>query len=358
MNPAQGFLKLTPQRRKLVFEQTAAVYAINPVIVEKEFWVCWLLGVLFSIPELAPHIVFKGGTSLSKVFGVIDRFSEDVDLSVSPAFVGADPRLLDKGVSRTRRDKAMDEMQRQCNEATEKMIAPTLEALIQQFLGVPEGGGQWLSYELDAQAHSPVLNFHYPTTTPMDLPYVRRIVKLELGSLTDQQPTGRYPVKPWVAENYPALFEDWYCEVTALELARSFWEKATILHAEFHRPPEQPIPARYARHYADFACLLGHRDAVTYLADTALAACVVEWKSRVFPRGWARYDLARHGSFRLVPAPARYAELERDYTVMRPLFLHEPPSFAQVIEQLASAETVINDIEKTVKNADSPEIKS
>ena len=67
MNPAQGFLKLTPHRRKLVFEQTAAVYAINPVIVEKEFWVCWLL--------LAPHIVFKGGTSLSKVFGVIDRFS-------------------------------------------------------------------------------------------------------------------------------------------------------------------------------------------------------------------------------------------------------------------------------------------
>ena len=342
MNPAHNFLTLSAQRRGLVFEQASVTRAIDPVIVEKEFWVCWLLGVLFAIPELAPHVVFKGGTSLSKVFGVIDRFSEDVDLSVSPPFVGADPHLLDEGVSRTRRDKAMAEMQRLCGDKAEKVIAPLLEAALQGILGAPAGGGQWLSYELDTQAHSPNLYFHYPTTTSTDLAYVRRAVKLELGSLTDQQPTGRHPVKPWVAEDDPAIFNDWRCEVTALELGRSFWEKATILHTEFYRPAEQPLPDRYARHYADFACLLAHRDAEAFMGDKALAARVVEWKSRLFSRGWAHYDLARHGSFRFVPPLARHAELERDYKVMRPLFLHEPPSFAKVMEQLASAEKSIN----------------
>ena len=78
------------------------------------------------------------------------------------------------------------------------------------------------------------------------------------------------------------------------------------------------------------------------MADKALAARVVEWKSQLFSRGWAHYDLARHGSFRFVPQLARHAELERDYKAMRPLFLHEPPPFAKVMEQLASAEKSIN----------------
>ena len=74
MNPAAQFLSLEPQRRALVFEQAATQRAVDAMIIEKDFWVCWLLGVLFSQPALAPHFVFKGGTSLSKVFGVIDRF--------------------------------------------------------------------------------------------------------------------------------------------------------------------------------------------------------------------------------------------------------------------------------------------
>jgi predicted nucleotidyltransferase component of viral defense system len=84
------FLALPAERRLLAFEQTAAELAASSVMVEKDFWVCWLLGLLFADAELAPHLVFKGGTSLSKVYGVIDRFSEDIDLSLSPAFVGAD----------------------------------------------------------------------------------------------------------------------------------------------------------------------------------------------------------------------------------------------------------------------------
>lgn len=339
---AQAFLSLTPQRRALAFEQAATQRAVGAVIVEKDFWVCWLLAQLFSQMELAPHMVFKGGTSLSKVFGLIDRFSEDIDLSVSPTFVGADAEAFDALTTRTRRDAAISEMQRLCIVKTQDTIAPLLEATIRAALGTPPDNGQWLSYELDAQANSPVLRFHYPATQTTGFLYIPRNVKLELGSLTDQQPAGLHTIRPWVAEEFPAAFADWHCEVIALELARTFWEKATILHAEYHRPEEQPMPDRYARHYSDLARLLEHAEAPLFMADMTLCARVVDWKSRVFARAWARYDIARHGSFRLVPPPHRQAALAEDYAGMRPMFLREPLPFERLMEQLATAERTIN----------------
>ena len=81
-----SFLELPPSERRLYIEQGATRRNVSPVILEKDFWVCWLLGILFE-SEFAGSLVFKGGTSLSKVFGVIERFSEDIDLSLSPAFL-------------------------------------------------------------------------------------------------------------------------------------------------------------------------------------------------------------------------------------------------------------------------------
>ena len=98
------------------------------VILEKDFWVSWLLGLLFAQPELAPFLVFKGGTSLSKVFGVIDRFSEDIDLCLVPNFVGADAQGFDALTSRAKRDAAVLEMQRLCVAKVQQVVLPLLEA--------------------------------------------------------------------------------------------------------------------------------------------------------------------------------------------------------------------------------------
>lgn len=342
MNTALRFLSLTPERRALAFGQTAAQLAASSVMVEKDFWVCWMLGLLFADAELAPHVVFKGGTSLSKVYGVIDRFSEDIDLSLSPDFVGADEAAFEALASRTRRNATLTRMQEQCGECTREVVAPRLEEAIESQLGARPDGAPWLAYEEDTVARSPVLYFHYPTAEPTGFDYLRRAVKLELGSLTDQQPTGRHPVRPWVADQFPAAFADWNCVVTALELPRTFWEKATILHAEHHRPANQPMPDRYARHYADVARLLQHPQAAVMLADQGLCARVVEWKSRVFARQWARYDMAQPGSFRMLPPASRIDALTRDYIEMRPMFLTAPPPFDVVLAQLAAAEKTLN----------------
>lgn len=257
MSLAERFLALPPERRALAFEQAAAGRAGQAVVLEKDFWVSWLLGLLFAEPELAPHLVFKGGTSLSKVFGVIDRFSEDIDLCLVPGFVGADAAGFDALGSRVKRDAAVLEMQRLCAEKVKAVVQPLLEQAISQRLG-KASAGQWLRYELDSDAKSPIIYFGYPTTQRGGFAYVAREVKLELGTLTDQQPTERHPVRPLLADAFPALFEDWNSSVTALALQRTFWEKATILHAEFHRPLDSPTPDRYARHYFDMVKLQGH----------------------------------------------------------------------------------------------------
>ncbi len=337
-----AFATLSTEDRSLAIADAAVRTGVSTVILEKDFWVTWLLGLLFALPEVAAHLVFKGGTSLSKAYGVIDRFSEDIDLCLVPDFVGADAAAFDALDSRTRRDAAVLEMQQMCGIKTQEVVQPVLETGIRKALGEPQVGNAWLRYEVDAAARSPVIYFRYPAQEHAGFAYIQREVKLELGTLTDQQPTGRYPIRPLVADAFPALFGDWQCEVTTLALERTFWEKATILHSEFHRPPDQHMPDRYARHYSDMARLLEREDAARHLADAALCAHVVDWKSRVFPRAWARYDLARAGSFRLVPAESRRTALAQDYMAMQQMFIRTPPAFDQVLDRLARAEARLN----------------
>jgi hypothetical protein len=341
MNHAETFLALPLARRARAFEQAALGQAGQAVILEKDFWVSWLLGVLFTLPEITPHLIFKGGTSLSKVFGVIDRFSEDIDLCLVPDFVGADSAGFDALTSRVRRDAAIMDMQALCSAKAQTVLMPALDAALVSALGSP-AAGSWLRFEMDADAKSPIIYFAYPTTQGGGFDYLRREVKLELGTLTDQQPTGSYAIRPLLADAFPQLFDDWACNVTALELERTFWEKATILHAEFHRSEGSPTPTRYARHYFDMAKMLGHANASMYLADRAQCQRVVDWKSRVFARSWARYDLAAHGTFRLVPPAQRQGDLAQDYATMRPMFMTEPPPFAELMRVLTQAEATLN----------------
>jgi hypothetical protein len=327
------FLDLSVEERRLYFEQAALRRNVSAVLLEKDFWVCWLLGILFE-SEFAPSLVFKGGTSLSKVFGVIDRFSEDIDLSVAPEFL----ELPTAGTSRNQANRWMTAAEAACGVAVQKQIAPTLENAVTTVLG----RSMWFEFMTDPATHSPVLLFHYPSIQPPGFEYLRRSVKLEFGSLTEQQPTGRHPVRPFVAETLPDAFTDWRCEVVALEVERSFWEKATILHAEYHRPAERVTPDRFSRHYADTAALARHPAGAAAINQHDVRERVVAWKRQFFGSTWANYDLAKPGTFRLVPAPDRVPALRRDYEAMRDMYLTEPIPFEDVMQALAELEQHIN----------------
>lgn len=332
-----GFLELPPDDRHLYIEQAATRRNVSPVVLEKDFWVCWLLGVLFN-SEFAESLVFKGGTSLSKVFGIVERLSEDIDLSLSPTFL----QLPDAGTSRNRANNWMKRAEAACSVAVRDRIRPAMEAVVVGVLG--ERQSAWFEFLTDAHTHSPLLLFHYPSSQPPGFDYLNRSVKLEFGSLTDQQPVGRHPVRPWVADVLPDAFPDWRCEVVALDIERTFWEKATILHAEYHRPDDKPAPDRYSRHYADTAALARHPTASKTVDQHELRNRGVDWKNRYFGSSWAQYDQAKPGTFRLIPPSHRISALRRDYQAMRDMYLIEPASFDDILATLADLENRINQV--------------
>jgi hypothetical protein len=335
------FASLPAEERALYWRDYSNRKGVPEFIVEKDFWVCWLLGHIFASPQLGAECFFKGGTSLSKVFGAIDRFSEDIDLGLTPSSLGWNEGDLDEAPSTSQRQKRAKQLQADCTTAVKTRFMPELEAVVTATLGSQLDTGSWLSFELDSASQSPVILFPYPRAAEPGS-YIAPLVKMEFGSLTDQRPTGTHRIVPLIAALAPVAFEDFHAEVVALEFERTFWEKATILHAEYHRPAMQPLRDRHARHYADFAALWRSRYGRSAATRLDLLERVRVHKSRFFGSNWACYETAVPGTLHLVPPDARLVELRRDYAAMEPMFLSPPADFDSVLATLREAEYVIN----------------
>ena len=328
------------EERAAYINETAAQRNLPGWMVEKDFWVCWLLGRLFALEPFKGHLVFKGGTSLSKVFGVIHRFSEDIDLSISPALLGIDESWLEESEKKSQRDKRMEKLEILCIQAVQQRYAPLLEASVHHELGAP--GKPWkLSSSIDTTTHSPVVLFEYPhTATYRD--YVPPTVKIEFGSLTDQQPIGEHPVRPMIAEQFPDALAVREVTVVAMEAERTFWEKATILHDASLRPADKEFKPRSCRHYYDTVLLGEHAAGTRAMTRLDLLERVTRFKDLFFKSSWSDYASAKPGTFRLVPPEARRAEVEADYEKMQDFFMVPPPTFEDLWERLRAVETRIN----------------
>lgn len=169
--------KLGPDQRRELFDETAARMNLLPGLVEKDFWVCWTLKHLFAIPEIADRILFKGGTTLSKVFGVIERFSEDIDLAVDYVPLGyTGERSPMSKMSKSKRTKLLDEMLGSCRSYIATAFTQNLRQHIEAMLGTGSG------WQLSVDVTDPyVVNFDYPTTSAK-VEYLRPAVRLELGT--------------------------------------------------------------------------------------------------------------------------------------------------------------------------------
>ncbi len=337
------FARLPLDERTPYFQEVANRRGLTRLIVEKDFWVCFALRILFSTPELADKFVFKGGTALSKVFGVIKRFSEDIDLSVDPDWLGfGGENRPDAACSRSQFEKRWKGLNDACVVTVDRKVRPALEHAIQDTLGPTRDGSAYLAFQLGRQAHSPVLTFRYPTIEPERPGYVHPQVRFELGSLTDQRPIGDHTVTPWVAEEFPTLFNAPTCRVVALGIERTFWEKATILHAEYHRPAGSPMRNRLSRDCYDMCQMAAHPNGFRAMRDLDLLARVVRHKRTYFQSAWANYDAAKRGSLRLVPPGHRLADLKTDYQQMQEMFTEPPPPFDDILRQLQRIEDAIN----------------
>ena len=320
-------VRFSPDERSGLFTQTAANMGITPALVEKDFWVSWVLKRLYQHDELARLLLFKGGTSLSKAYKLINRFSEDIDLVLDWRVLKIEDPMGER--SKTKQEKLNDAIDEQAKEYIR-------HHLLDLIAGALDGICQCSIEEADPH----VINIQYPGAFSDE--YLRPEVRLEIGPLAAWVPFEEKPISCYAAEAFPDVFEEAECSVMVVKAERTFWDKATILHHEAHRPDDNPQPPRYSRHYYDLAKLTESAVRKAALADLALLENVVEFKQRFYPRTWARYDLARPGSFRLIPEGKVLATVEADYRAMQNMIFGDVPSFESIMKSLQVLQDEIN----------------
>ena len=319
--------RLPAAERSALFAETAARMRTTPAVAEKDFWVTWVLSRLFSDTELTRLLMFKGGTSLSKAYRLIERFSEDIDLIL-------DWRVLSGEDPQADRSKAKQEkLNAAINEQAKTYIASEL------FTKVTAALGDICKCAIDVNDPH-VINIRYPAAFPDR--YLRPELRLEIGPLAAWLPHEERRIQSYAAELFPHVFKKTECSVRVIQAARTFWEKATILHHEAYRPEGSPQPPRYSRHYYDLAQMAKAPVKGAALANLDLLADVVAFKQRFYPRGWARYELAIPGSLRLAPTGAVLATVETDYRAMSNMIFGAVPSFGEIFDGLKKLEEEIN----------------
>jgi hypothetical protein len=337
--------QMTSRERAQLFEAAEArhVPRISASVIEKDFWVCWTLRRLYEVLQFRPRPIFKGGTSLSKVFNAVDRFSEDVDLSLSRRDLGyADERDPERvGITKQERRRRIDDLTTQCQKIVRERLIPGLR---QDFSAVLGSSGWGVT--LDVSDPLTVIFSYPPSHLTNALSYIRPAIRLEMGARSDDWPMIAAEIKPYAADVFPGMFTFPTCKVDALDAVRTFWEKATILHAEYHRPPHKPSRERLSRHYYDLYCLSNQEIGDQALKRNDLLKRVVQHKRHFFAQAWASYDTAQPGSFHLVPMGSRIDELQKDYAAMRPMIFGEFPSWDNIQRRLRQLESQINDIFK------------
>ena len=340
------FAKLPVRDHTELFQTVAAQRGLLPAIIEKDFWVCWTLRRLFTLQELPSGLLFKGGTSLSKVFKVIERFSEDIDLSFDRRKLGYDGRSDPLAASsRKQRQKSLKALATTCRQVIRERFLPQLQEVFALMLGGTHTAG-WSLELAEDDPEQQTINFLYPTiaqSRSAEQPaYIRPIVRLEMGARSEHWPAADGLVTPFVAESFANLFRVGTCQVHVLAAERTFWEKATVLHSWYHAPPGKVLRDRQSRHYYDVVRLYEHGIGQKAIENTDLLLKVAEHKEAFFPCAWARYKEARPGSLRLVPPNSRLRELRQDYQSMREMIFGDVPTFDHLLGVLAEIESTVN----------------
>jgi len=331
------FLLLSENDKQSYFGVIADNLNVMPQLIEKDFWVCWILKILFSLPEAGSHLTFKGGTSLSKCYNVIKRFSEDVDISIERSFfTSAESIEPEKEQTGKENQRRLDRLRKVCQEKISEVIIPELRDNINKSL---PNLGEW-SIELDPNdADKQTVLFAYPYVAKSSMKsYVQPVVKIELGARSDHWPIETMSVIPYVA-NVQDISSIESVPVRVLGAERTFWEKATILHAIGYG---SKLRTRMSRHYYDVGEMVGSPIYGKAIQNIDLLIKVAEHKALFFKDNKARYDLAKPGSLRLIPPDEHLVQLNDDYRQMQEMFFEDPPTFNRIIEKLRGIEKQIN----------------
>ena len=301
--------KLQIKDRMELFQATAISMGMQPNVIEKDFWVCFMLDHLFHDCKYKNAFVFKGGTSLSKSYHVIERFSEDIDLILDWRKIMNDEVNPWEERSKTKQDLFNKQINSEAAKFYKEELIPQLNSEMKEKLG----DGEWM-------------------------------------------PSHETIVTPFAAEKYPDIFSQKDTSVLTIDVERTFWEKLTILHKIANFPEGKPLPARYARHLYDVynqtkrirTCKIAryarhlydvYNMGNSWVKERAFKRKELLEKDVVFKQKFyyvkgAHYETATLSSIELLPKEAVLNALKEDYQAMRNMIYGNIPEFEEILEFL------------------------
>jgi len=344
----QTVLAANDEERRDLFVGAADRLRTNEQNIEKDFWVCWTLDALFNELETGgPRLLFKGGTSLSKGYGLIERFSEDIDITVFREDIGQPATFEElEAMSGKKRNARLDAIKDACQKYIQGPMLERLSVLMQQTLKNANMNSNRARVEPDPDdPDGQSLLLWYPTATADGNAYIRRAIKIESGAKSALDPHAPVIVKPYIADDLPNL-DLAVGNVTTVYPSRTFWDKVIILHGLRRwwdrRGELKGGGQRVSRHYYDVYRLLASEIGQKATGDVDMAEDCVRHARMFFNRPDLDLASAIPGSFALTPHDGMLADLRRDYEAMSGMVFGPIPTVDAVVAAIVELEQRLN----------------
>ncbi|RKF33304.1 hypothetical protein BCY89_13575 [Sphingobacterium siyangense] len=332
------WLNLNTKQKNLVLDQLSSMMGLPAFVIEKDWWVCIVLRAVFAT-KYAASIIFKGGTSLSKAYQLIDRFSEDIDLIIDRHLLGFDELDSKSQIKKLRKASGGFII----NEFREELI------LQLEKLGVPKDFYE-IRYNtyVDDTSDPNTLEIYYQPIAPVGHAYIKQRVLLEMGARSLTEPFETQPVLSFIDDNYKdSGFAQAAFNVKVVIPTRTFIEKVLLLHEEFSKPIDKIRTDRLTRHFYDIDKIMNTDFGTEAIKDEELFNTIVQHRKTVTSLRGIDYSNHRKGSLSILPPEEIIKEWEADYKTMREnMIVGESLTWADLLKSIKGIEDSMNNYMK------------
>lgn len=302
------WIELNKKQRIAVLEQVASVKGLPTFVVEKDWWVCMILRAIFQ-SQYSSSIIFKGGTSLSKAYSLINRFSEDIDLIIDRELLGFGELKSKSQIKKLRKTSGGFII----NEFREELIAQL------KLLNI-DCSQYEIKYnaQVDDTSDPNILEIYYHSIVPNKNVYIHQRVLLEIGARSLIEPMEVKEISSLIDAQYASLdFSDLPFDVQVVIPTRTCIEKILLLHEEFSKPINKIRTDRLTRHFYDLDKLMASIYGTMALNDHHLFEVIVEHRKTITPLRDMDYSNHVKGKLRIFPPIEVIVLWEKDYKIMQ-----------------------------------------
>lgn len=343
----QNIIAAKDSERRDLFLSAATRLGTTIQNIEKDFWVCWTLDALFHrLKHGGPRLLFKGGTSLSKGYNLISRFSEDIDITVFRDDLGESIPVEDlEKLSNNKRSNRLEAIKHACQNYIDSKLRVELSAIAKETMESARQDPAKLSIVLDVNdPDQQSILIHYPSVVAQDA-YISPFVKIESGAKSALDPNEELKISPYLGPDIPSGKDLEIIGVTTIKPQRTLMDKILILHGLVHYFEAKGTlrgNGRMSRHYYDVHQLINSEVGKLACSDTELVENCVRHATMFFNRNHTGLDSAECGKFRLSPVEKMIDLLHRDYEAMQVMIFGDTPKFETVLESVALAQEQLN----------------